>query len=104
MSFGQLAAKMIILALPVLAFCSAAFDPKDTLPVFTADAIALSMSIMLLFFLLSFLVSQTWTCRAPPNPCRLESIGQRLRFRLHQPTGRFRLSRLLQPRSAMSSP
>src|SRR3972149_6859538 len=96
MSFGQLAAKIIILALPVLAFCIAALAPKDTLPVFTAVAIALSMSIISLSFLPLFPAFQTWTCTVPLIPCRSESIGQRLRFRLRLPMGRFLLSQPLQ--------
>src|SRR3972149_4299912 len=96
MSFGQLAAKIITLALPVFALCTAVVVPNATLPVFTAAAIALFTSIMLLFFLPLSLAFQMLTCTIPPSPCRLGLTARRLRFQLRLPTGRFLLSRRLQ--------
>src|SRR3990170_2331672 len=100
MSCGQLAAKIIILALPVLAFSNAELAPKETLPVFTADAIDLSMSIMLLFFLLLCFAFQSLTCTIRLILCQSELIDRQLRFRSRLPAGRFHLSLLLQQCSA----
>ncbi len=83
MLVGQFAARMTSFALPVLTFFAALLAPNKTLPVFTAVATALLISIT------CSSPGETLTCTDLQDPCRLVLTAPRLRFLSHPLTDHF---------------